>query len=417
MTTASPVLSNGQTLVIVGAGLAGVRVAEGARGAGFAGPIVMIGDEVHPPYDRPPLSKAVLMSEGEERRIALLAPDALQALDLDLRLGRPVIALDRQGRRAVLAGGEAIAYDRLVLATGSSPRILPALNPGPRVSYLRGLDDALALRRALADARRVAIVGAGVIGLEVAAAAIAQGRRVSVIEIADRPMARSAARPVADFIARRHLSAGVDLRLGVRILHAAQGEDGVTLALSDGATLACDLVVVGVGVTPNDRLARDSGLEVAPGGVVADGHGRTSDEAVYAAGEVAVHFNSRHGRLDRQETWAHAAAHGEHVGRSLATCGGEPYAELASYWTDQYEFTLMVVGDPIGEADIVRGDPDAGKFLVFHLLGGRVAGVSAINSPRELRAAKRLVGAWPDPAALADPDADLAGLARAMEAP
>jgi len=411
VTAALPPLSRpDQCVVIVGAGLAGVRTAEGLRGAEFRGRVVLVGDEPHAPYDRPPLSKAVLRKVGQEHEIKLLPAEELQGLDIELRLGRAAVAINRDSRILTLSDGEQIGYDRLVLATGSSARSLPQLPPGAaRVHYLRGLDDALALRGALDGARRVAIIGAGVIGLEVAAAAVNPHRAVTVIEAADRVMGRAASPPVARFIAEQHAQAGVDVRLSTTVVRVDDDGESLVLTLSDGQMLACDLVVVGVGVKPNDALARASGLEVQPGGVVVDGHGMSSDPAVYAAGEVAVHFNTLHGRHDRQETWAHAAAHGEHVGRALVLPGAA-YEELASYWTDQYDFTLNVLGAPIGEVDVMRGQPADGKFVVFHLIGGMVAGVSALNAMRDLRAARGLIGTAVDPVLLGDPASDLRAL-------
>ncbi|HEX3918104.1 MAG TPA: FAD-dependent oxidoreductase [Caulobacteraceae bacterium] len=402
-----------QTVVIVGAGLAGLRVAEGVRGAGFGGRVILVGEEAHAPYDRPPLSKAVLETEGHEDKIALSPAEALEELHVELRLGQRVEAIDRAARKVVFAGGERLAYDQLVLATGSRVRPLDMLPPGaPGVHYLRGLDDALALRSALTPGARVAIIGGGVIGMEVAASARQRGCEVTVIEAAGRPMARTASPPVSGYFERRHRAEGVALRLGVTVAAVEGGEGGaMRLRLSTGETVEADLVVVGVGVLPNVELAEAAGLEVRGGGVVVDAHGATADPAIFAAGEVATHFNALHGRHDRQETWNHAAVHGEHVGRALVAPGDE-YGEAASYWSDQYDINLQIVGDPIGETDVVRGDPATGKFLVFHLAGGRVAGVSAINSTRELRTARKLIGG-PQPAdlgALADPTVALTAL-------
>lgn len=401
-------------LVIVGTGLAGLRVAEGARGAGYLGHIVLVGDESHMPYDRPPLSKAFLLRQSERDQISLLRPRQLEELNLQLKLGRAVAAIDRSRRAAILQGGEAIPYDRLVIATGSSARPAPQLSADRAgIHYLRSLDDAVVLREALVRAHKVLVVGAGVIGLEVAAAAVQGGRRVTVIEAGNRVMSRAAAPVVTDFISRRHRQAGVDLRLGVLVNGVEPSVRGYSVHLSDGAILTCDLIVVGIGVVPNDRLARDCGLEVQPGGILVDGYGMTSDPAIFAAGEVAVHFNARQGRHDRQETWAHASAHGEHVGRSLVA-PGRLYEELGSYWSDQYDFTLNVVGTPIGECDVVRGDSATGQFAVLHLVDGRLAGVSSINAARELRAARALIdsGRRLDPAILANPEADLRRLAK-----
>ncbi|MCC7274476.1 MAG: FAD-dependent oxidoreductase [Alphaproteobacteria bacterium] len=388
-------------LVIVGAGLAGLRVAEAARAAGFANRILLVSDEPHAPYDRPPLSKAVLLAEGHEREIALAPGDSLAESQIELHTGRAVTAIDRTAHRVILAGGEALSYGTLVLATGSRVRTLPSLPPGaPGVHYLRSLDDALALRRDLAAASRVAIVGGGIIGLEIAAAS-SSGRQVTVIEPQPRVMARATAPAVSDYFERRHREAGVTFLFGATIADAARNEAGWTLRLSQGPDLIADIVVVGVGVLPNTELAAAAGLEVAPGGIVVDAHGRTGDPHIFAAGEVALHVNTRHGRHERQETWAHAAAHGAHVGRSLLA-PDEGYAETASYWTDQYDINLQAWGTPIGETDIVRGDPAGGKFLVFHIVGGAIAGVSAVNAVRDLRTAKKLLG-HPPPPDLANP--------------
>ena len=413
MTSMPEPLSAGQTVVIVGAGLAGLRAAEGVRGAGFTGRVVLVGEEPHQPYDRPPLSKSVLQTEGEEHVIALSPDGGLASLGVELKLGQRAVSIDRGAHEVVLADGERLGFGRLVLATGSRVKPLEMLPPGaPRVHYLRGLDDALALRSALAGGAKVAVVGGGVIGLEVAAAARGRGCVVTVLEATDRVMARAASPVISDFFRRRHTEQGVDLRLGVTVTHAGvEDGDRAMLRLSTGDALVVDVVVVGVGVMPNIELARDCGLEIRDGGVAVDAFGATSDPAIFAAGEVATHFNHLHGRHDRQETWNHAAVHGEHVGRSLVS-PEDPYGDLASYWSDQYDINLQIVGAPIGEIDVVRGDPFSGKFLVFHISAGRIVGVSAVNSARELRAAKRLMGSprTPDLEALADPAADLAAL-------
>jgi NADPH-dependent 2,4-dienoyl-CoA reductase/sulfur reductase-like enzyme len=394
------------TVVILGAGLAGLRVAEGLRGAGFAGRVILVGEESHPPYDRPPLSKAVLEAAGHDHAIALASPDTFESLNIELRLGARAVRIDRQDRRLDLAGGDAIAYDRLVLATGSRVRPLPVLPPGaPGVHYLRDLDDAVRLREALVPGRRVAIVGGGVIGLEVAASARRRGCEVTVIEAADRLMARTASPTISQFFARRHQEEGVELRLRATVVEVDRSAgDAMRLRLSDGGVLTADLAVVGIGVIANIDLAQDCGLDISHGGVAVDGDGATSDPCIWAAGEVATHFNAFHGRRQRQETWNHAAVHGEHVGRALVA-PSEGYAEPPSYWSDQYDINLQVLGDPSGEMDVVRCDPQTGRFLVFHLSGGDVAGVSAVNSARDLRAARRLIGR-PQPAdlkALSDP--------------
>lgn len=403
-----------ETLVVVGAGLAGLRAAEGARAAGFAGRILLVSDEPHEPYDRPPLSKAVLLGQVEGQDIVLSEAGALEAKAIELTAGRAVTRIDRAARRLALADGEVIAYDKLVLATGSRVRTLDALPPTmPAVFYLRTLDDALAFRAELAMAKRVVVVGAGVIGLEVAAAAANCGRTVTIIEAGHRAMARTTCKVVSDHFEARHRAAGVMFRFGVTVSKASQREGGaISLSLSDGSKMEADLVAVGVGVEANVDLARTAGLAVDQGGIIADGQGRSSDPVIFAAGEVALHLNALSGRYERQETWAHAAAHGDHVGRAVVSPSVD-YAELASYWTDQFDINLQSVGVAAGETDVLRGDIGSGSFLVFHLVGGLVAGVSAVNGVRELRAAKRLIGRAADAAALADPAIDLKQLAQA----
>lgn len=397
-------------LVIVGAGLAGLRAAEGAREAGFSGAIVLIGEEARAPYDRPPLSKTVLLDGVGEAEIALAPDEALTQLSVDAKFGSRVVSIDRAARTVMLQSGESVRYDRLVLATGSRIRPMPALPPHMAgVHYLRTLDDALALRAAIASANRIAIVGGGVIGLEVAAAASVSNKSVTVIEMQSRVMARTSACVVSDYFEARHRQAGVDFRFGATITDAVASKGVLMLALSDGGALEADLAVVGIGVEPNSEIARDAGLVLERGSIIVDAFGRTSDEAIYAAGEVTLHYNAFYGRHDRQETWAHAAAHGAHVGRSIVAEADE-YAEVHSYWTDQFEINLMNYGAAEGDESIVRGDPASGKFLVFHITGGKIAGVTTINSQRELRAAKKLLGCESQSALLADPATPLAAL-------
>lgn len=407
-------LNENSRVVIVGAGLAGVRAAFSLREAGFTGSILLLSDEEHLPYDRPPLSKAVLMKAGEESRIYLTRPEELAAAKVELRLGARCAALHPVRRMVELQGGEAIGYDRLVLATGSSVRALADLPPGTDyVHYLRTLDDALRLRGAMENARKVAIIGAGVIGLE-AAAVLADGTRsVLVIDPADRVMARAASPLLSNFLEDRHRAAGVDLRLGTHIATIDRTADGPTFTLSDGHRFQADLVLVGIGVVPNIALAEQAGLSTAPTGIMVDSAGRTSDPFIYAAGEIAWHFNDRLGRHDRQETWAHAAAHGDHVGRMLIDGHDPAYTEQSSYWTDQYDIAVQVFGTPIGERDVVRGNRAEGSFLIFHLKDDEVIGITSVNAARALRQGKKLLGQHiTDLAALADPGSDWAIVAK-----
>lgn len=408
-----PALDKNSTIVVIGAGLAGVRAGFGARQAGFEGRILLLSDEAHPPYDRPPLSKAVLMEDGHEAKIGLAPATELESARIELRLSCRCEAIDRDAREVRLSGSERIAYDRLVLATGSSIRTLPNLPYGAvGVHYLRTLDDALALKRAMAAAKSIAIIGAGVIGLEAAAVMASGGRSVLVVDPASRAMCRAACPPLADYLEARHRAQGVDFQFETQLSDAVSLEDGRRLLrLVNGVEFTADLILVGVGVTPNAELARAASLDVDACGIRVDGRGRTSDPAIYAAGEVAFHFNAAMDRHDKQETWAHAAAHGEHVGHALMGIVDTDYADTPSYWTDQYDIAVQVAGAGIGEQDVVRGTPASGSFVIFHLIGGAVAGVTAVNNVRELRAARKLIGARVDPLALVDTDVDLKTIA------
>jgi 3-phenylpropionate/trans-cinnamate dioxygenase ferredoxin reductase component len=403
-------LQDSEPLLIVGAGISAVYAAESARKAGFDGRIILCGDEPEFPYDRPPLSKKVLQEPGEAASIALRDSAFYEERDIELKLGNAVEHLDRRARRVTFADGTVLGYGTLLLATGSSPRTLPLLHPGmEQVFYLRRLSDAIALRAALPGIRRLAVVGAGVIGLEVASVARGLGLDVTVLEAGAWPMARATCAAVRDFVVGEHRRRGVDIRTGVTVVEAAARVSGYRLGLSDGASLDADAVVVGIGVVPNTAIAHSAGLAVCSGGICVDGQGHTSDAHIYAAGEVAFHYNARSGQTERQENWHHAVAHGEHVGRAIV-CGGPDYDEISGYWSDQYDFSVQSFGVAAGERDIVRGDPGAGSFVVFHRVDGVVRGVSSVNAPREMRAGKAFVRAAAKvPAAvLADPGINLA---------
>lgn len=400
-------------LVIVGAGIAGVQAAASARKAGFGGEITLIGEETGEPYDRPTLSKQVLQEEGAEAKIAL-RPAAFYADNrIELMADRRVAAIDRARRRLEFEGGGEALYTALILATGSRPRTLAGFEPGRAgLFYLRDLEHSLALRAALAAGRRLVLVGGGIIGLEVAAAAAKAGAKVTVVETAPRVLTRAASPVLAEHLASAHRQRGVEILTGVTVIASRQGGQGWRLDLSDGRRLAADVVLVGVGVEARAELAAAAGLAAGPLGITADAFGATSDERIFAAGEVAWHVNVFRERQERQENWFHAAAHGEHVGAALFGAA-EPYADLGGYWTDQYDIHLQTAGTPMGEVDVVRGDMTGDKFIIYHLEAGVVVGASAVNAPRELRLAKTLIRdrARPDPRHIADPSYDLVKVA------
>ncbi|PPK68982.1 FAD-dependent oxidoreductase [Actinokineospora auranticolor] len=366
-------------IVVVGTGLAGASAAGSLRERGFAGDIALIGRDRHRPYELPALSKAVLLGEADE-------PDWVHEADfydgIDLVTATSVTELDLGGRAVVDETGARHPYDRLVLATGSTPRTLPV--PGADLDglhTLRTLDDSLALRAAFGDGVRVVVVGAGWIGCEVAAAARGHGSRVTVIEPEPLPLHRTLGPVVGEVFRDLHAEHGVTWRLGTGVTEFV-GTDRVTgVRLADGSTVDADVVVVGVGATPNTALAEAAGLELADtGGVAVDASLRTSAPDVYAIGDIAAHFHPRHGTRVRVEHWANAKDQGATVAASLLG-EAEPYTANPYFFSDQYDLGLEVRGlfDPLTDDLVVRGDLAERSFIAFWLRAGRVRGALNVN--------------------------------------
>lgn len=399
-------------MVIVGAGQAGSQAAASLRAAGHKGRIVLIGEEPALPYQRPPLSKAFLQGElGEER--LLLRPFAFyEQQSIDLRLGARVDAIDRVAQRIALQTGEAIAYDRLLLATGAPPRRLDL--PGaelPGVRYLRTLADARALAPALARQGRLVVVGAGYVGLEVAASARKAGVEVVVIEAAPRVLARVAGPFLSAYVERRHREVGVELRLGAGV-EAFEGAARVdAVRLSSGERIACDAVLIGVGAVPATALAAAAGLDVANGVVVYE-RTATADPMIFAAGDCANFPSPLYGRRMRLESVPNAIDQAKVAGSNMA--GGRlVHDSVPWFWSDQYDIKLQTAGLSDGaDQTFVRGDPEGGRFSVWSLLRGRLLAVDAVNDPAAFAIAKRLIAARGavDTKILADPAADLKSL-------
>ena len=371
-----------RNVVIVGASLAGAKAAQGLREAGFDGRVTLVGDEPVRPYERPPLSKDFLMGKAE-RETVFVHPESWYAEhDVDLMLGTEVTALDRSARHVVLATGERLAYDRLLLTTGSSPRHLSV--PGDDldgVHYLRRLTDSEQLKAALAGASRVAIVGAGWVGLETAAAARAAGLPVTLLEYADLPLLRVLGPEVAGIVADLHRANGVDLRTGATVTGLTGAGGSVTgVRLGDGSELPADVVVVGVGITPNDLLARAAGLAVDDG-VTVDERLRTSDPDIFAAGDVANAYHPLLRRRIRVEHWANARRQGATVARTMLGQDAT-YDRLPYFFSDQYDMGMEYTGyvEP-GDYDrvVFRGDPASGSYLAFWVRSGRVLAGMNVN--------------------------------------
>jgi 3-phenylpropionate/trans-cinnamate dioxygenase ferredoxin reductase subunit len=392
-------------VVIVGAGQAGAQAAFSLRQWGFDGSIVLIGDEPFLPYERPPLSKDLLKRTLEEDRLFFRTASWYEENAVDLRTSASVARIDRDRRVAVLNDGRTESWDALVIATGSRPRPLPV--PGASLTgvfELRTIADTRRISEAMRPGARLVVVGAGYIGLEVAAVAQSLGLEVTVLEAMDRVLARVTGPVVSEFFEREHRSRGVDIRCGAR-LEGFGGDEGLRSAnLADGSRIDCDLAVVGVGILPCDELARECGL-VCDDGIVVDRDARTSDPAVYAAGDCArrplVHF----GRTGRLESVHNAIEQGKIV--AAAILGRErPVEDVPWFWSDQYDLKLQIAGLSLGyDRIVVRGDPDERKFAAFYLKDGALLAVDAVGSPMEFMASRQLIAraARPDPAALADP--------------
>ncbi len=411
-----------ETLAIIGAGQAGLSAAASARQEGFEGRIRLIGAEATPPYQRPPLSKAYLKGEFEIDRLHLKPAEFYESADIEMDLGRRIVAIDRDGKTLTDEAGAEIAYDRLIIATGAPPRRLSL--PGADaegVFYLRTLKDSDALRAILDVDGTIVVVGAGYIGLEVAAVARAAGRDVTVLEIADQPLKRVAGPAVSAFFANLHRDEGVDLRLGTGLEEIETTHARVSgVRLTDGSRLPCAAVLVGVGAAPDQGIAADAGLD-CDNGVLVDETALTSDPAIWAAGDVANFPSPFYGRRLRLESVPNAIEQGKAAGTNAAraAAGRDPivYDALPWFWSDQYDVKLQTAGarppnETPGMAEVIRPGAAGRSFSVWTTLNGALQSVDAINDPAAFLVGKRLIAARGniDLDALADPSQDLKSL-------
>lgn len=396
-----------EAIVIVGAGQAAAQAVETLRKRGATGRITMIGDEALLPYQRPPLSKKYLAGTFERDRLLIRHADHYAEHAVDMRSGVAAVSIDRAQRRVALADGSSLEYGRLLIATGSRPRLLPL--PGadlPGVHYLRNVADVDRLRAELRPGRRTVIIGGGYIGLEVAATCREAGVAVTVLEVADRLMARVAAPVVSGFYEAEHVRHGVDVRCGVRLKELVARSDGRVKAvrLADGTDVAADFVLVGIGVEPVDALAREAGLE-CDGGIVVDEYCRTSDPHIWAAGDVTKHPSPHYGMRVRLESVDNAFEQGTSAALNmlgLATV----HDKVPWFWSDQFDLKLVIVGLAMGYDDmVVRSLPAARSFSVCYLRAGELIAVETINHIKDQMAARKLIPARarPDRAKLADP--------------
>jgi 3-phenylpropionate/trans-cinnamate dioxygenase ferredoxin reductase component len=382
-----------KSIVIIGAGQAAAQAAISLRAGGYVGAITMIGDENALPYQRPPLSKAYLSGAMSMERVTL-RPDESWAEDrVELILSTNVAAIDRVAKSVSTSDGRTFSYDALILATGSRVRKIPCEGADlAGVHYLRTVADVDGLRGSIVAGNRLVVIGGGYIGLEVAAVARKAGLEVTILEAADRVLARVAPPAVSAFFEGLHREAGVTIITQASVT-AITGESHVTgVALGDGSVIPADVVLVGIGIIPNAELARDAGL-VAPDGIETDKDARTSDPNIFAIGDCAsrplVHYGDRRARLES----VHNALEQGKLAAAAILGLPRPTEETPWFWSDQYDVKLQIAGISAGATQtVLRGDPASKRFAAFHLDGdNRLLGVDAINAPPEFIVAKQVI--------------------------
>ena len=393
-------------IVIVGAGHAGGRAAQALRAAGYEGRLTLVGEETYAPYERPPLSKELLKTDAGLEKARLHDPDWYAEQDIELILANRAMRLDPAPQLVTLADGQILKFDRLLLTTGARVRTLHL--PGadlPGVEYLRDYDDSQAIRAALADKAKVAVIGGGFIGLECAASARDRGCEVTVLEAADRLMGRAVAPEIGAHFEAVHRAHGTEVHLNVRISGIEGAGKVERVDFEDGTSIPAELVVIGIGIEPNVELAEEAGI-ACDNGIIVDEFGRTSDPRVYAAGDVANQPNDFLSVRVRLESYQNAQDQAMAVARNMIADEPKAYEDSLWVWTDQYDVNLQMLGRPEGYDELVwRGDRDGGSFTVFYLAEGRIVAVNTVNAGRDMGACKRLMasGKTFDPAALAAP--------------
>jgi p-cumate 2,3-dioxygenase ferredoxin reductase subunit len=393
-------------IVIAGAGQAGGRAAEALRARGFRGTITMIGEEPHPPYERPQLSKAILQTPDTPVAYIKQARDWNEVLGVRLETGAAAVDCDADRRVVSTADGRTFPFDRLLLATGTRPRRLAALETALlEVQYLRNVEDAFRFRRHIAARSRIVIVGGGVIGLEAACAAANNGCRVTVIESELRLLARAFPNLISDLVADRHRNHGVEFIFGATVT----GSTSSTVQLSNGAEITADLVLVGIGVVPSGDLADRLGLPTA-GGIAVDACGRTTAADIFCAGDAALQWSRCHGRAIRVETWANAQNQAIAVTANMIGEVNE-YNDPPWFWTDQYDLNIQVAGDMRDADHIARGDPNGAKFSIIAMRGAEIVGALSVNAAKDMAMFRRIIAANTKPprADLESPGYDLRG--------
>jgi 3-phenylpropionate/trans-cinnamate dioxygenase ferredoxin reductase subunit len=394
-------------IVVIGAGQAAGQAAASLRQEGYEGEITIIGDEAQAPYQRPPLSKAYLSGEVGLDRVLVRPENFYADKGINLQTGVRVESINRADKTIATSTGSTLSYDKLLIATGSRPRILNIEGSDLEgLHYLRTVDDVDGLRTAMEAAKNVCIVGGGYIGLEVAAVAKKAGHNVTVLEMEDRILQRVTTAEMSEFYHALHTGRGVDIRVNTMVSGFA-GENGrVTSVLCGDESIPADLVIVGIGIIPNVELAEAAGL-TCDNGIVVNDHCQTSDPDIYAAGDCTNHPNPILDRRLRLESVPNAMEQARTACSNMLG-GDKTYAAVPWFWSDQYELKLQMVGfSADGDQSVLRGDKASNEFAVFYLKDGNVVAVDAVNSPKEFMVAKQLYGKAVNEADLANPAFEL----------
>lgn len=376
-------------VVLVGGGVATAATAAGLRAGGFLGDIVLVAEEPHLPYERPPLSKEFLAGTYVHADFQVNPGQWYEDNRIDLRLSTRVASIDTAAKTITVSDGAAIGYDALVLGTGARPKTLPAAS-GDRVHVLRTIADAERLGARMLPGSRIAVLGGGFVGCEMAAVAAGRGAHVTLLTQGALPLGRTLGSEIGTVMLEVHRDAGVDVRCEQTITEVIDAGSGLRITTGDGDVLEVDALVVGIGSVPNAALAEDAGLAVDDG-ILTDEFGRTSVEDVYAIGDVASHLHPGYGRRIRVEHHDTAMRHGQHLARTLLGTP-EAFDDEHYFWSDQYEHKLQSLGhfDPDSER-IVRGSVEEHSFTVFSLVEGRIRAMVALNRPGDLLAVRKLL--------------------------